>query len=70
VEQLADGVFRLRGFPPDAINIYVIDDVLLDRLDRSLFHTPGDAGALQVVPLPLAGRKMHAHTDWHHESAD
>jgi len=30
VEQLADGVFRLRGFPPDAINIYVVDDVLLD----------------------------------------
>ena len=30
MEQLADGVFRLRGFPPDAINIYVIDDVLLD----------------------------------------
>jgi hydroxyacylglutathione hydrolase len=30
VEQLAEGVFQLRGFPPDAINVYVIGDVLLD----------------------------------------
>jgi hydroxyacylglutathione hydrolase len=30
VEQLADGVFRLGGFPPDAINVYVLEDVLLD----------------------------------------
>jgi hydroxyacylglutathione hydrolase len=30
VEELAEGVFRLGGFPPDTINVYVIGDVLLD----------------------------------------
>jgi hypothetical protein len=32
VKQLADGVWQLRGFPPNAINVYVLDDVLNDRL--------------------------------------
>jgi hypothetical protein len=31
---------------------------LLDRVDRALFRQPDEAG------LPLAGRKMHVHTDW------
>lgn len=38
VKQLADGVFQLRGFPPNAVNIYLIDDVLIDagtRYDRA-----------------------------------
>lgn len=34
---------------------------LLARLDRTLFR--GEADELKT-PLPLAGRKLHAHTDW------
>jgi hypothetical protein len=33
---------------------------LLDRLDSLLFHGGDD----DTSPLPLAGRKLHAHTDW------
>lgn len=33
---------------------------LLDRLDRRLFR----GSAAETDPLPLAGRKLHAHTDW------
>jgi hypothetical protein len=35
---------------------------LVERLDRSLFQ-PSDA-ALEPPALPLAGRKLHAQTDW------
>jgi glyoxylase-like metal-dependent hydrolase (beta-lactamase superfamily II) len=37
MRELADGVWHLSGFPPNAINVYVIGDVLIDagvRLDR------------------------------------
>ena len=34
---------------------------LLDRIDRSLFY-PDDSD--DPVPLPLAGRKLQANTDW------
>jgi uncharacterized protein DUF5615 len=34
---------------------------LLDRIDQSLFH-PDDSD--DPVPLPLAGRKLQANTDW------
>jgi hypothetical protein len=34
---------------------------LLDRIDQSLFH-PDDAD--DPVPLPLAGRKLQANSDW------
>jgi glyoxylase-like metal-dependent hydrolase (beta-lactamase superfamily II) len=30
VKQLADGVWLLRGFPPNAINVYLVGDVLID----------------------------------------
>jgi hydroxyacylglutathione hydrolase len=30
VKQLADGVRQLRGYPPDAINVYLAGDVLID----------------------------------------
>ena len=67
-----------RRFPPaeggGVLVIHAPDErllcALLDRLDRALFHVPGDAGTLNVVPQPLAGRKIHAHTDWKHEIAD
>ncbi len=36
---------------------------LLERLDREFFR-PADESAGEPVALPLAGRKLHAHTDW------
>jgi len=37
---------------------------LLDRIDRSLFHS---ADAEEPVALPLAGRKLQVNTDWGRE---
>jgi hydroxyacylglutathione hydrolase len=34
VRQLADGVRQLRGFPPDAFNVYLLGDVLVDAATR------------------------------------
>ncbi len=34
MERLADGVWQLRGFPPDAINVYLADEVLVDAATR------------------------------------
>lgn len=37
MQQLADGVWQLKGFPPNNINVYVLGDVLIDAggaLDR------------------------------------
>jgi predicted nuclease of predicted toxin-antitoxin system len=34
--------------------------LLLSRVDRALFTRAGDT----APALPLAGRKLHAHTDW------
>jgi glyoxylase-like metal-dependent hydrolase (beta-lactamase superfamily II) len=31
---LADGVWQLRGFPPNAINVYLLGDVLIDAATR------------------------------------
>ena len=36
---------------------------LVNRLDRALF----DSAAIACSPLPLAGRTLEAHTDWHPE---
>ena len=54
-----------RGFPPDrgaGVLVLAAPDerglaALLQRLDEGLFGAP--AG-----PLPLEGRKLHAHVDW------
>jgi hypothetical protein len=35
---------------------------LVDRLDRTLFHA-ADGDDMDVA-LPLAGKKLHVHTDW------
>jgi uncharacterized protein DUF5615 len=67
-----------RRFPPaeggGVLVIHAPDErllcALLRRLDRALFHATGDAGDSLVVPLPLAGRKMHVHTDWNHDIAE
>jgi glyoxylase-like metal-dependent hydrolase (beta-lactamase superfamily II) len=34
VKQLADGLYLLRGFPPNAINVYLARDVLIDAATR------------------------------------
>ena len=63
-----------RRFPPGAGSGVVVLSApdepgmtrLLSRLDRAVFRPRGrrrqDAGASD--PLPLAGRKLHAHADW------
>ena len=59
-----------RRFPPgEGSGVLVINapderllSALLDRIDRALFRRSDEPAA--PLPLPLAGRKMHAHTDW------
>ena len=34
MKRLADGVWQLSGFPPNAINVFVIEDVLIDASTR------------------------------------
>jgi hydroxyacylglutathione hydrolase len=34
VKRLADGLWQLRGFPPNAINVYLLEDVLVDAATR------------------------------------
>jgi glyoxylase-like metal-dependent hydrolase (beta-lactamase superfamily II) len=34
VKQLADGLYLLRGLPPNAINVYLAEDVLIDAATR------------------------------------
>lgn len=65
-----------RRFPPDetagvlvmsAPNERAFTD-LLDRLDRLIFrHADEQADRVDLVPLPLEGRKLHVHTDWGRE---
>ncbi len=55
-EQLAEDVYQLRGRPPNAINVYLIGDVLLDAATRQ-----GE----QRIMRELAGRKLSAHALTH-----
>jgi hydroxyacylglutathione hydrolase len=34
VKQLAEGVCQLKGFPPNGINVYLVEDVLVDAATR------------------------------------
>ncbi|MCW2968788.1 MAG: yflN, partial [Solirubrobacteraceae bacterium] len=56
MEELADGVFRLKGFPPDAINVYVAGDVLIDAATKL---------AGRRVLGELRGRTITAHALTH-----
>jgi hydroxyacylglutathione hydrolase len=66
VKQLADGVWQLRGYPPDAINVYLVEDVLIDAATRR---------AGRRIMKQLDGRTVsalaltHAHAD-HQGAAD
>jgi hydroxyacylglutathione hydrolase len=56
VKELADGVWQLDGFPPDLLNIYLLDDVLIDSGLRY------DEGR---ILRQLRGRDVSAHALTH-----
>jgi hydroxyacylglutathione hydrolase len=56
MKELADGVFQLRGWPPNAINVYVVGDVLIDAATRQ--------GERRIV-REIAGRHVGAHALTH-----
>lgn len=60
MRQLADDLFQLRGFPPHAINIYVMGDVLVDAGTR--FDLRRILGQLRGRPIS-AHALTHAHPD-------
>jgi len=60
MKELAEGVWQLDGFPRDAINVYVIGDVLVDagtRLDRGRILKQLEGRAIAAHAL------THAHPD-------
>jgi hydroxyacylglutathione hydrolase len=56
VRQLADGVWQLSGFPPNAINVYVIGDVLIDASTRY---------AARRIMRQIEGHEIAAHALTH-----
>jgi hydroxyacylglutathione hydrolase len=56
VRQLADDLWLLRGFPPHAINVYLIGDVLIDAATRR---------AGRRILRQLEGRTVSAHALTH-----
>jgi hydroxyacylglutathione hydrolase len=60
VNEIAPGIWRLRGFPPDAINVYLVGDVLIDAATR--WARRRILGQLQGRPLSLLAL-THCHPD-------
>jgi hydroxyacylglutathione hydrolase len=56
VRQLAAGVWQLKGFPPNAINVYLVEDVLIDA---------GTRRAAGRIMRQLDGRPVSAHALTH-----
>jgi hydroxyacylglutathione hydrolase len=56
VKQLADGLHQLSGFPPNAINVYLMGDVLVDAGTR---HSGGR------IMRQLRGHRVAAHALTH-----
>ena len=56
VKQVADGLWQLRGFPPNAINVYLMGDVLVDA---------GSRYARRRILRQLKGRPVSAHALTH-----
>lgn len=56
MRQLADGVYQLSGFPPNAINVYLVDDVLVDA---------GTRQAEKRILRQISGRKLSTHVLTH-----
>jgi hydroxyacylglutathione hydrolase len=60
MRELAPGVRRLRGLPPNAINVYVLGDVLVDAGTRWAVRRV----RRQIASLPLSAHALtHAHPD-------
>jgi hydroxyacylglutathione hydrolase len=66
VKQVADGVWQLRGFPPNAINVYLAEDVLIDAGTR---HAAGRILRQLKGHTVTAHALTHAHPD-HSGSSD
>ncbi|MGA2321385.1 MAG: MBL fold metallo-hydrolase [Solirubrobacteraceae bacterium] len=60
MKQLADEVYLLRGLPPNAINVYLLDDVLIDAATRR-----GERRIMrQIARHPISAHALtHAHPD-------
>jgi hydroxyacylglutathione hydrolase len=56
VKRLADGVWQLRGFPPNAINVFLIEDVVVDAATRH---------AGRRILSQLKGHDVRAHALTH-----
>jgi hydroxyacylglutathione hydrolase len=56
MQQLAEDVYQLKGWPRNAINVYVIGDVLIDAATRQ-----GE----QRIMRQIAGREINAHALTH-----
>lgn len=56
MKQLADDVHLLRGWPPNAINVYLVGDVLIDAATRQ--------GEKRIM-RQIAGRRLSAHALTH-----
>lgn len=56
MKQLADGVWQLAGFPPNGINVFLVEDVLIDAATRH---------ATRRIVRELKGHKLSAHALTH-----
>ena len=56
MKQLADDIWQVRGFPPNAINVYLVRDVLIDAATRH---------AGRRILRQLRGRDVNAHALTH-----
>jgi glyoxylase-like metal-dependent hydrolase (beta-lactamase superfamily II) len=56
VKQLADGLYQLSGFPPNAINVYLMSDVLVDA---------GTRHSGRRILRQLRGHRVAAHALTH-----
>ncbi len=56
MRELTDGVYQLRGWPPNAINVYLVEDVLIDAATRQ--------GERRIM-RQLGGRTLSAHALTH-----
>jgi hydroxyacylglutathione hydrolase len=56
MKQLADDLYQLSGWPPNAINVYLVGDVLLDAATRQ---------AERRIMRQLAGRTVATHVVTH-----
>src|SRR5215212_2568741 len=56
MQQLADDLYLLRGFPPNAINVYLMGDVLVDA---------GSRHAAKRIFKQVEGRDVRAHALTH-----